>query len=54
MQEIIKCPNCGNMCMLNEYVKHCSKCGRVFIEYVDIPKDKGIGNRRSLENVDQD
>jgi len=50
------CPNCKNVCEINEYVVYCSKCGRIFTEYLNV-KNKyknDIGNRRSLENVDQD
>jgi uncharacterized Zn finger protein len=52
----VKCPQCKEVCQLNEYVTHCPKCGRVFIEYMSFPrkKENDIGNRRSLENVDQD
>lgn len=41
---------------MDEYNYYCPKCGKVFIEYLDILhiKDNEIGNRRSLENVDQD
>jgi hypothetical protein len=52
----IECPNCKNMCNINEHVKYCSKCGWVFIEYMNLQyKDlDDLGQRRSLENVDQD
>jgi uncharacterized Zn finger protein len=57
MQTKIKCPNCGNMCRINEYVKHCPKCGRIFIEFIDIMDEEEIKHRasthRSGDGVDR-
>ena len=57
MAKGIKCPNCGNMCQLNEYTKYCRKCGRIFVEYLDIMSDEKIKHktttRRTGKDVDQ-
>ena len=50
-----KCSNCGNECRLDEYVKYCSKCGKIFTDLLNIKcNPDNIGTRRSTENVDRD
>jgi len=57
MERNIKCPNCGKVCRINEYVNHCSNCGRIFMKNVDIMSDKKIKerskNRRTGIDVDK-
>ena len=51
------CPNCKKQVRLNEYVKHCKYCGRIFIELMNIMSTDEIKERatthRCGENVDR-
>lgn len=52
-----KCPNCGNECRLNEFVKHCRKCGYIFIELMNIMNrdeiEERTTTRRTGDGVDR-
>jgi hypothetical protein len=53
----VVCPNCKEECEINEYVNHCDKCGRMFIEYMESISLKDIErkshHRRTGRDVDQ-
>ena len=50
------CPNCGHECNISEFDIHCSNCGWIFTELIDLSKKNlnDIGKRRSTENIDMD
>ena len=51
------CSNCGNVCRINEYVKHCSKCGFIFIDLIIVMSNEDIirksNTRRTGKDVDR-
>jgi len=54
-KNMVECPNCKENNYINEYNIKCKKCGYIFVECMNLNIDlNSIGQRRSLENVDQD
>jgi len=50
----IQCSNCGNLCNVNEYVKHCSKCGKIFTELINVMSDEKIKEKTTIRRTGKD
>lgn len=57
MQSKVTCPNCKNVCILNEYINHCKNCGFIFINMIkrlsDDETEEKSHTRRTGYGVDQ-
>ena len=49
-----QCTNCDNLCNINEYVNHCSNCGKIFTEVISIMSDEKIKEKTTIRRTGKD